>query len=89
MPQGQAFLFSVSGNSANKYYNNRYPQYSMYDGSGYGPTFGGGHDIYVPNHSNSTNGYSNTPHSYDAPSNTAIFGSYNFTTSEIEVFKVN
>jgi cell fate (sporulation/competence/biofilm development) regulator YlbF (YheA/YmcA/DUF963 family) len=89
VPQGQAFIFSVSGNSANRYYNNRYPQYSMYDGSGYGPTFGGGHDIYVPNNSNSSSGYTNTPHSYDSPSNTSIFGSYNFTTSEIEVFKVN
>jgi hypothetical protein len=87
VPQGQAFLFSVSGNNANKYYNNRIPQYSMYDNNSYGPTFGGGHDLYIPNGSNSNSGYSN-PYSYDLPSNTALVGSYNFTTSEIEVFKV-
>ena len=87
VPQGQAFLFSVSGNNANKYYNNRSSQYSMYDNNSYGPTFGGGHDLYIPNNSNSNSGYTN-PYSYDLPSNTALVGSYNFTTSEIEVFKV-
>jgi hypothetical protein len=84
--QGQAFLFSVSGNSATKYYNNKYPQYSMYDNNGYGPTFGGGHDLYISSNSNSTSCYTN-PHSYDLPSNTTLVGSYNFTTNQIEVFK--
>jgi hypothetical protein len=59
----------------------------MYDNSNYGPTFGGGHDLYIPNSSNSNSGYTN-PFSYDLPSNTSLVGSYNFTTSEIEVFKV-
>lgn len=89
VPQGQAFLFTISGNSAMKYYNNRYPQYSMYDGSNYGPTFGGGHDLYVSNNSNNNNqNYTNTPHSYDTPSNSTLFGGYQFQPNEIEVFKV-
>ena len=35
-------------------------KYSIYDYSGYGPTFGGGFDIYIGFNSNSTN----FPHSY-------------------------
>jgi hypothetical protein len=88
VPPGEAFIFSVSGNSASKYYNNRLPWYSIGCHPRHGPIFGGGHDINVPNNSNSSSGHTNTPHSYDSPSNTSIFGSYNFTTSEIEVYKV-
>ena len=87
VPQGQAFLFSVTGNNANKYYNNLYPQYSMYDNQNYGPTFGAGHDLYIPSNSNTSKAGS-TRHSYDIPSNTALFESSNSTLSEIEVFKV-
>jgi hypothetical protein len=61
----------------------------MYDGSGYGPTFGGGHDLYISSNSNNNSwNYTNTPHSYDTLSNTTLFGSYQFQTNEIEVFKV-
>ena len=42
--------------------------YSMYRNSGYGPTFGGGHDLYiVSNALSSTSSYTNGGHSYDFP----------------------
>jgi len=42
--------------------------YAMYRHSGYGPTFGGGHDLYiVTNALSSTSSYTNGGHSYDFP----------------------
>ncbi|CAF1928429.1 unnamed protein product [Rotaria magnacalcarata] len=41
-----------------------FEQYSIYHGATYGPTFGGGHDILVPDKSNENSGYTNFPHSY-------------------------
>jgi len=97
----KSFLFSfknASGNQSVKIENNgphHSNQYSIYNGSGYGPTFGGGHDLYICSGSNSTNSsYTNLGHSYSLTgftySSTQIqsylAGSYNFTTSEIEVF---
>jgi len=39
--------------------------YSMYGNSGYGPTFGGGHDLYIVNNAlSSTSSYTNGGHSY-------------------------
>jgi len=72
---------------------------SIYSIANYGPTFGSGHDIYCCNNSNTTSGsYSNLGYSFpltDLPnyaydSNNAknlLAGSYNFLTSEIEVFQ--
>ncbi|CAF3963093.1 unnamed protein product, partial [Rotaria magnacalcarata] len=37
---------------------------ALYGGANYGPTFGGGHDIHVPDKSNETNGYTNFGSSY-------------------------
>jgi len=97
----KSFLFSfknTNGSQAVKMENNgphHANQYSIYNGSNYGPTFGGGHDIYICSGSNSTNSsYSNLGHSYSLTgftySSTQIqsylAGSYNFTTSDIEVF---
>ncbi|CAF4873087.1 unnamed protein product, partial [Rotaria magnacalcarata] len=68
-----------------------FEQYSIYHGATYGPTFGGGHDILVPDKSNENSGYTNFPHSYgDTTSygNTMFTGNYNFMTSEIEVYKL-
>jgi len=42
--------------------------YAMYRHSSYGPTFGGGHDIYIVNNAlSSTTSYTNGGHSYDFP----------------------
>lgn len=42
------------------------PEYTIYGSSGYGPTFGGGHDIYITNAADTNRtSYFNVPHSYN------------------------
>ena len=63
---------------------------SIYDASNYGPTFGGGHDIYIGFNSN----YTNLGNSYKdiLGKGYSIFkgnnDNYNFNLKEIEVFKL-
>ena len=68
------------------------PEYAIHDLSGYGPTFGGGHDIYICDQSDTTTGsYSNFPHSYSdrtGNGNATFTGNKNFQTSDIEVYKL-
>jgi hypothetical protein len=95
-----SFLFSLV-NSHKKLYHFKQTstngQYSIYGNSGYGPTFGGGHDIYIVGASNqSTSSYSNFGHSFDCSpmggsysstqAQSFLAGSYSFKTSEIEVY---
>jgi hypothetical protein len=71
-------------------------QNSIYGNSGYGPTFGGGHDLCIQNNSNqNNNSYSNFGHSFDSNSvgsystisaQNFLAGNYTFTTLEIEVY---
>ncbi len=72
-------------------------QNAIYCAPSYGPTFGGGHDFYISPSSNvNINSYSNLGHTYVHPNyrngtNEAknfLAGSYNFSTSEIEVYQV-
>jgi len=72
--------------------------YAIYAGQGYGPTFGGGHDIYIASNGNNGNlCYSNLGHTYDASSignnsktrQSFLAGAYNFAVEEIEVFYVD
>jgi hypothetical protein len=88
-----AFIFSFV-NSFNKPVKmNVKPSYnSIYATTSYGPTFGGGYDIYISDQSNiNTNSYSNI-YSYEMPSfgytTSLLAGSYNFKTFEIEVYSV-
>jgi hypothetical protein len=69
---------------------------STYNCAGYGPTWGGGHDLYVCDNSNTnTSSYCNSSYSFKIPgevygSTTAqsvLAGSYNYKTKEIEVFR--
>jgi hypothetical protein len=65
---------------------------SIYFNSAYGPTFGGGHDIYVCDNANVRAGsYSNLGHSYQHPQPSQglsyLAGSYPFQLSEIEVYE--
>ena len=70
--------------------------YSIYSCSSYGPTFGGGHDIYIASYASSNeNSYSNLGHTYSPPSGHSygssftlsfLAGSYNFQPYEVEVF---
>ena len=73
--------------------------YSIYDCSSYGPTFGGGHDIYICDYaSSSSSSYTYPGHTYSAPSGYS-YGStfaytflngqsntYHFTPDEVETF---
>lgn len=88
------FLFSIDKKG-------KYPVKSggqsnaMYCYSTYGPTFGGGHDIYICDNCNTTtSSYSNFPYSYECAeyvnngSSNYLAGAYNFKVDEIEVFAV-
>jgi len=63
---------------------------AIYCNSSYGPTFGSGHDFYIPNAANSNNGYVNLNNTYQCPTgqnnNAFLTGNRNFLVSEIEVF---
>jgi hypothetical protein len=95
-----AFIFSLrrSGNSNKERFNVTQPTYAFYSHSSYGPTFGGGHDIYVSDSSNTNeNSNSNLGRSYQLPKNITyestearnyLAGSYRWKTTEIEVFQV-
>ena len=66
------------------------PVHAIYRYSGYGPTFGEGHDIYIANNANS-NSNTNFGDSYYVPSGvqdkkTILAGTYKFTPDEVEVF---
>ena len=73
-------------------------QYSIYCQATYGPTFGGGHDLYIANNSNSTTAsYSNLGKRYafallsyrSTEAKSFLAGSFQFQTSEIEVFQLS
>ncbi|CAF2352551.1 unnamed protein product [Rotaria sp. Silwood2] len=88
------FLFTLTnphGISPTKY-PIKTPKYSIYAGTNYGPTFGGGHDLYV--HSNSQanrRSFFHFPHSYtDTTDQGAVTftGDQNFQTNDIEVYRL-
>ena len=98
-----AFLFSLINkpgwqplklDQTGKYNYRR--RYSIFSCSSYGPTFGGGHDIYIANNAASnTNSYSELGHTYGPPSgysyrssfaDSFLAGSYRFRPDEVEVF---
>jgi len=60
--------------------------------SSYGPTFGGGHDIFISSNANAISAsYTNFGVSYSVPSgvrnkNTILAGTQYFTPDEVEVF---
>ena len=79
-------LWNGSSTSTSKYYNSSYDS-SIYNNYVYGPTFGGGHDLYIPNNFNSTTGYTNTPYNYNVPNNATLFGNYSsWTVTDMEVY---
>jgi len=82
------FLFSVNQDEIYTSKNSN----TIYCSNGYGPTFGGGHNIYLCDNCDSTNSsYCNFSDSYyDVKGRTweHITGQYNFKCREVEVFKV-
>lgn len=54
-----------------------------------GPIFGAGADLLISNNCNTNkDSYSNLPHSYDGPNGSyeTLFGDYNFSIADYEVF---
>jgi hypothetical protein len=94
------FIFSLrrSGNSNKERFNVTRPDSAIYGYSSYGPTFGGGFDIYVSDSSNTNRySYSNLGNSYQLPKNITygsvearnyLAGSLKWKTTEIEVYQV-
>ena len=72
---------------------------AIYCNSGYGPTFGVGHDLHIANDASSnTNSGTHFGSTYQAPSGytegqtntkSLLAGSYGFTPSEVEVLYLN
>jgi hypothetical protein len=97
-----AFIFSLrrSGNPNKERFNVTQPNFAICNSGYYGPTLGGSydHDIYVSDYSNTNeNSYSNLGYSYQLPKNITkgsrnaqsyLAGSYNWKTTEIEVYQV-
>ncbi|CDW73285.1 UNKNOWN [Stylonychia lemnae] len=88
----EAFLFSADNQVQ---ITNPNGQNAIYDHVSYGPTFGGGHDLYVAAGANSNqNSYTNLNNNYKLPTEllagndpkTYLLGAYNFIASEIEVY---
>ena len=73
-----------------------YRRYSIYGQRSYGPTFGGGHDIYISNYASSNrNSGGNLGYTYSPPSGYSygstfaqsfMAGSLSFTPDEVETF---
>ena len=91
----KAFLFSLynkGGYNPVKLTQYRNQQYAMYDSSSYGPTFGGGHDIYISDNALSSNSYTYCGSTYSVPSGYStgycgfFTGGQYFTPTDIEVF---
>jgi hypothetical protein len=87
-PSGTNFLNNLwNGTTTNttKYYNTVSPQYSINIGASYGPTFGGGHDLYISSNFTTGNNYSN-PNSYTIPTATTLLGGGTFNVTELEAY---
>jgi hypothetical protein len=89
-----AFLFSLTNRDSQpcKIRQKRNKNYSIYCQSSYGPTFGGGKDIYVCSYANAEEAcYSKLGNSYQHPQpnqgQSYLAGSYEFKLSEIEVYQ--
>jgi hypothetical protein len=94
-PSLRSFLFSLKSPSGSQHQKFSLPSQTnaIYCNSGYGPTFGGGFDIYVVNNSDgNTNSSANLGHTYTnhtgKPATAVFTGSQHFRAKEIEVFEI-
>ena len=92
----QAFIFSLTHQTKHKLKQGQEGN-AIYYGPSYHFIFGGGHDIYLHNNSNTTNNTANIGSTYEAPAgmtyntdpcNAYIGGSATFKIKEIEAFLV-
>ena len=92
----ESFLFSLTHKTQHKLFQN--PIYAIYNNPSYGPTFGGGHDIYISNdcHLNLSS-YTNFGYCYKSldtiaygtvGAQTYLAGAYNFKVAEYEVYEI-
>ena len=91
----ESFLFSLvnpSGATPTKMpLNGTSNQHGIFCKSGYGPSFGGGHDLHIANGANAnSSSYSNLGTTYQCPANanssSFLAGQRNFSVNEVEVF---
>lgn len=90
----KAFIYSLRNNEGLRPFKSmvKSPSVAIYMNSGHGPTFGGGHDIYIADKANGNgNSYAQSSFSYNHPSGvkdtkTILAGSFRFTPDEVEVF---
>jgi hypothetical protein len=98
-PSGTCWLNNLdntSSVSSSQWYNTLNPQWSIYGGIDYGPTFGGGHDLYIPNNFNTNSSSTYTPFSYNvggggvanASQTSFLFGASSSTVLELEVYRI-
>ena len=92
-----SFLFTLTniyGTSPTKYPNTQNYNNAVYHNSSYGPTFGGNHDLYIPNNYLNNNSYSCLGHAYPdilGRGNSVFSGDVNtgnFRLKELEVFNL-
>lgn len=85
----KTFLFSVTNKAKYELIDkNTHAQYGAYDNASYGPTFGGGHDIYL-NANFGTSNCSVNRYSYNFPDANSLVGSSQFMVEEIEVYSLS
>lgn len=87
----RAFIYSLKNYYGYGYFKkdvNTYPSYATYSYYNYGPTFGGGHDIYVASYASSSYSSYFSCHSYTSPycNNYMWTGSSSFCADEVEVY---
>jgi len=82
------FIFSLD---SKEIYYNKNSSNNIYCNSGYGPTFGGGHDFYLCNNCNNDySSYNNSDHSYQTNGKKcAMAGTYNFFVKDYEVYQIS
>ena len=93
-----AFLFSLKNHHNQSFKSDiyRHRGNAIYGNTSYGPTFGGGHDLYLSNQCHlNTNSFTNVGHTYRPPlgynytsthARSVLAGSYHFRCHEYEVF---
>ncbi len=87
----RSFLFTLrnSRNLSPQTFALKESNYALFCFAGYGPTFGGGHDLHVVSEANRSSSYSILGGSYALPADCTrilLAGARNFTLSEVEVF---
>ncbi|XP_059226976.1 uncharacterized protein LOC131998550 [Stomoxys calcitrans] len=91
IPSDRAFLFALNpvGSEQSLKFDIVKKPYAICYHPDCGPIFGAGADLMIANNCNTNKeSYSNLPHSYDGPnaSYETLFGDYNFTIADYEVF---